>query len=48
VPSLDAILHKDFICIAPMGARVGRVDYLNAWATGFDPTESPTSTIATS
>src|SRR5204863_6416278 len=36
VPSHDAILHKDFICITPSGARVGRADYLKAWATGFD------------
>ena len=36
VASHDAILHKDFICITPTGARVGRADYLKAWATGFD------------
>ena len=26
VPSHDAILHEDFICITPTGARVGRAD----------------------
>ena len=36
VPSHDAILHKDFICITPTGGRVGRADYLKDWATGFD------------
>jgi Domain of unknown function (DUF4440) len=36
VPSHNAILHEDFICITPAGARVGRADYLKAWATGFD------------
>ena len=41
VPSHDAILHGDFICITPMGARVGRADYLKAWATGFDPDRIP-------
>ena len=41
VPSHDAILHKDFICITPAGARVGRVDYLKAWATGFDAERIP-------
>jgi len=41
VPSHDAILHEDFICITPMGARVGRADYLKAWATGFDPDRIP-------
>lgn len=37
----DAILHKDFICISPMGARVSRADYLEEWATGFDPARIP-------
>ena len=41
VPSHDAILHKDFICITPSGARVGRTDYLKAWATGFDAGRIP-------
>jgi ketosteroid isomerase-like protein len=41
VPSHDAILHPDFICITPTGARVGRADYLKAWATGFDPDRIP-------
>ncbi len=37
VASHDAILHKDFICITPTGARVSRANYLKAWATGYDP-----------
>lgn len=41
VPSHDAILHPDFICITPAGARVGRADYLKAWATGFDAERIP-------
>jgi hypothetical protein len=41
VPGHDAILHKDFICITPTGARVSRADYLKAWATGFDPERIP-------
>ena len=41
VPSHDAILHKDFICINPMGMRVSRADYLKAWATGFDAERIP-------
>ena len=41
VPSHDTILHRDFICITPMGARVGRADYLKAWATGFDAERIP-------
>jgi hypothetical protein len=41
VPAHDAILHKDFICITPTGARVGRADYLKAWATGFDAERIP-------
>lgn len=41
VPSHDAILHKGFICITPSGARVGRADYLKAWATGFDAARIP-------
>jgi ketosteroid isomerase-like protein len=41
VPSHDAILHEDFICITPTGARVGRADYLKDWATGFDPERIP-------
>ena len=41
VPSHDAILHPDFICITPLGARVGRADYLKAWATGFDAERIP-------
>ena len=41
VPGHDAILHEDFICIAPTGLRVGRADYLEAWATGFDAERIP-------
>lgn len=41
VPSHDAILHEDFICITPTGARVGRADYLKDWATGFDADRIP-------
>ena len=41
VPSHDAILHPDFICITPAGARVGRADYLKAWATGFNAERIP-------
>jgi len=37
----DAILHPGFICIEPTGARVSRADYLEAWATGFDPKRLP-------
>jgi ketosteroid isomerase-like protein len=41
VPSHDAILHPEFICITPTGARVSRADYLKAWATGFDAERFP-------
>lgn len=41
VPSHDAILHEGFICITPTGSRVGRADYLKAWATGFDAARIP-------
>jgi hypothetical protein len=41
VPSHDAILHPDFICITPGGLRVSRADYLKAWATGFDAARIP-------
>jgi ketosteroid isomerase-like protein len=41
VPSHDAILHPEFICITPTGARVSRADYLKAWATGFDAGRFP-------
>ena len=37
VASHEAILHKDFICITPAGARVSRANYLKAWATGYHP-----------
>ena len=41
VPGHYAILHKDFICITPAGARVDRASYLKAWATGFDAERIP-------
>lgn len=41
VPSHDAILHADFICIDPDGSRIGRAEYLRRWATGFDPAAIP-------
>jgi ketosteroid isomerase-like protein len=41
VPSHDAILDPEFICITPIGARVNRADYLKAWATGFDAERIP-------
>ena len=41
VASHDAILHEGFLCITPSGARVGRADYLKAWATGFNAERIP-------
>jgi hypothetical protein len=41
VPSHDAILHKDFICIDRSGRRVGRVEYLKRWASQFDAERIP-------
>jgi ketosteroid isomerase-like protein len=41
VPSHDAILHKDFICIDPNGRRVGREEYLKRWASQFDAERIP-------
>src|ERR1044072_7581289 len=41
VASHDAILHEGFLCITPSGARVGRADYLKAWATGFEAERIP-------
>ncbi|MGL4406459.1 MAG: nuclear transport factor 2 family protein [Notoacmeibacter sp.] len=37
VPSHDALLHPDFICISSSGAKINRADYLAAWATLFHP-----------
>jgi hypothetical protein len=37
VAAHDALLHPDFLYIRGNGARVGRKDYLEGWATGFDP-----------
>jgi ketosteroid isomerase-like protein len=36
VASHDAIIHPRFLYIGSSGARVGRAEYLRAWATGFD------------
>lgn len=33
----DAILHRDFICISSSGKRLGRAEYLQRWASLFDP-----------
>lgn len=37
VPSHDAIIDPDFVCISPSGSVHGRAEYLEAWATDFDP-----------
>jgi ketosteroid isomerase-like protein len=37
VASHDAITHPRFVYISSAGARVGRAEYLRAWASGFDP-----------
>jgi ketosteroid isomerase-like protein len=37
VPSHDAIIHPDFVCISSSGSVHGRAEYLEAWATDFDP-----------
>ena len=37
VPSHDAILHRDFVCMTARGTRENRDAYLKRWATGFDP-----------
>lgn len=37
VPSHDAILHPDFICLASNGMRIDRASYLRRWANLFDP-----------
>ena len=39
VAAHDAIIHRDFICMMPNGARLGRAAYLKYWATAFDPDE---------
>lgn len=41
VASHDAILHPLFSYISGSGSRLGRADYLQAWATGFDPAVIP-------
>jgi hypothetical protein len=37
VKSHDAMMHPDFMCIGPKGVRQNRADYLEQWATQFDP-----------
>ena len=37
VPSHDAILHPDFICLSSNGMRIDRASYLKRWANLFDP-----------
>ena len=39
VAAHDAIIHRDFICLMPNGARLERGAYLAFWATAFDPQE---------
>jgi len=37
VRSHDDLMHPAFICIGPNGKRIGRAEYLRAWANQFDP-----------
>ena len=37
VPSHAAITHERFVYMSAKGARQNRKDYLERWATGFDP-----------
>src|SRR4029079_14980726 len=37
VTSHDDLMHPAFICIRPNGPRIGRGEYLRAWANQFDP-----------
>lgn len=37
VPSHDAILHPDFICLSSNGMRIDRASYLKRWANLFNP-----------
>ncbi len=39
VESHDAIIHQQFICLMPDGARLERDAYLKFWASAFDPDE---------
>lgn len=39
VDAHDAIIHRDFICLMPDGARLDRDAYLQHWAAAFDPDE---------
>lgn len=32
----NLIIHKDFVCITSEGQSIGRRDYLESWAHGFD------------
>lgn len=41
VASHDAITHADFVSIYPTGERVAKAEYLERWATGFDPERIP-------
>ncbi|MGI8925823.1 MAG: nuclear transport factor 2 family protein [Tepidiformaceae bacterium] len=41
VKSHNEIIHEEFVCITPSGARQGRSDYLTRWATGFNPEVIP-------
>ncbi|HVI43527.1 MAG TPA: nuclear transport factor 2 family protein [Chitinophaga sp.] len=36
VPSHDQLIHPDFVYISPSGKRIGREEYLKAWAHGWD------------
>lgn len=37
VKAHSAIIHERFVCIMPDGRQMGRKEYLDYWATGFDP-----------
>ncbi len=37
VPSHDAIIRPEFMCITTTGKWLNRQDYLTGWKTGFDP-----------
>ena len=39
IESDNAIIHQQFICLMPNGARLDRDAYLEYWATAFDPGE---------
>ena len=48
VPSHDAILHPDFICLSSNGMRIDRASYLKRWATCSIPKSSSIGILATS